>query len=129
MNNSTPDGPHRPLTLANSTENQPIVPQSSEVEQDDPASLRISIELNDCPCGYSEDESPFGDRLWMSCSDWEEDANNYQSENDDNSGDEHEKRIPPPAGEVDYVHFGKGLEYDGEGWIWEQPDGDFWSEV
>jgi hypothetical protein len=29
---------------------------------------------------------------------------------------------------VEYVHFGKGLEYDGKGWIWEE-DVDFWSEM
>lgn len=29
---------------------------------------------------------------------------------------------------LEYVHFGKGLEYDGEGWIWEQ-DVDFWPEM
>lgn len=29
---------------------------------------------------------------------------------------------------VEYVHFGKGLEYDGERRIWEE-DVDFWSEM
>lgn len=29
---------------------------------------------------------------------------------------------------VEYVHFGKGLELDGEKWIWEE-DVDFWSEM
>jgi hypothetical protein len=29
---------------------------------------------------------------------------------------------------VEYVHFGKGLEYDGERWVWEE-DVDLWSEM
>jgi hypothetical protein len=29
---------------------------------------------------------------------------------------------------VEYVHFGKGLEYDGEQWIWEEYV-DLWSEL
>ncbi|KAJ5489731.1 hypothetical protein N7539_004621 [Penicillium diatomitis] len=83
----------------------------------------------------SEDEGPYSsdDLLYLIDYMSEDGANVCQSEFDDSlCSDGGESRgaspAPAPAGDVDYVHFGKRLEHDGEGWVWERPDGDFWYE-